>query len=293
MPTQPILAHEPLLFTALKALCRSRLRGGYRLFAVAERFSLLRGFIRYFVDAEHPIYVPVGMRWDRTDILNYERELVRAITEKASAMPSGVTLVDCGADFGLISVLLLSQLPAITDVVAFEPNDEAHAALALTLSNQLCRARALCAAVGSYVGFGELCTPDYDQDGHARYLAPAERDGIPVTTIDSVLAHRPEHCIIKLDIEGGELDALIGARQCVAAARMVVIAIEAHPKVAARTGRDPIEVLRYLADTRTFEFMVAEDPARRLDVSRPFFEQVEPDRIYNIVCTSVGCGPNG
>jgi hypothetical protein len=114
-----------------------------------------------------------------------------------------------------------------------------------------------------------------------------------VTTIDSVLAHPPEHCIMKLDIEGGELDALIGARQCVAAARMVVIAIEAHPKVAVRTGRDPIEVLQYLTDIRGFEFMIAEVPEHRLDLSRPFFEQVEPGRIYNIVCTSADSGPSG
>jgi hypothetical protein len=67
---------------------------------------------------------------------------------------------------------------------------------------------------------------------------------------------------------------LHGARETLTAAHRAIVVVEAHPHVALRTGIDPIEPLRFLAGLRAFEFTVSERPDVRLDLKRPFFEQL-------------------
>jgi FkbM family methyltransferase len=287
MTEKIVLQRKPLMFTALKALCRSPLRGGDRLFAIAERMNLLRGLLRCSIDERHAVYVPIARRWDLRDLLEYESELVSAIADKARALPGEITLIDCGADIGLLSVLLLSKIDRITKVIAFEPNDDSHAILQKTLAEQPCESSALRRAVSDFSGFGELKSPDYDSDDEARYLSPVEFGGFPVSTVDDSLIERPPYCILKIDVEGGELPALMGARACIEAAKGVIVAVEAHPKVAARTGIDPNQVLRFLGTLWPFEFAVAELPDLQLHIAQPFFEQVEPTMTYNVVCSSL------
>jgi hypothetical protein len=62
----------------------------------------------------------------------------------------------------------------------------------------------------------------------------------------------------KFDIEGGELAAIQGAAETIRSARRCVVTVEAHPLVAKRTGREPIDTLRFLASIREFQFRVAE-----------------------------------
>jgi hypothetical protein len=59
---------------------------------------------------------------------------------------------------------------------------------------------------------------------------------------------------------------------------------EAHREVCERTGVDPSEVLRWLADVRPVRHQVAERRDLTIDPSRPFFEQVDRPHICNVVC---------
>jgi hypothetical protein len=79
-----------------------------------------------------------------------------------------------------------------------------------------------------------------------------------------------------------------GAKQTIAKSPRVIVAIEAHPLVAARTGIDPINVLQELAAIRPFRFTVCETGQSNLDLSKPFFKQL-PEKFYNcnVVAVSV------
>ena len=101
-----------------------------------------------------------------------------------------------------------------------------------------------------------------------------------MTNIDS-LNVRGGNIAIKLDIEGGELNALKGAVETVTSAHECVITLEAHPMVARRTGQDPVECLRFLTALRPFHFIIAETGERPL-LSAPLVKSGQTD-IWNVV----------
>ena len=98
--------------------------------------------------------------------------------------------------------------------------------------------------------------PEYDDSDHARFLVPGEGP-LEVVTIDS-FGLRGGDLAIKIDVEGGELDVLKGAVETISSARKCVITVEANPRVALRTKRDPVECLRFLESLRAFHFVIAE-----------------------------------
>ena len=86
---------------------------------------------------------------------------------------------------------------------------------------------------------------------------------------------------IKADIEGGELDALMGAAETIAAARRCAVVIEANPTVVKRNGRDPVECLKFLESIRPFDFVVAET-GQRASTAGPLLSRGQT-AIWNIV----------
>ncbi len=285
------LDKSPLLFTVLKNLSRNRVRGAYRTTRLLDRFGYFANkAVRVEIEPGFSLYVPIYRpeRWDRRDLLDYEHDFMDTLVQAASASDAPLTIIDCGADIGLTSVMLAARIRRVAEVVAFEPSDEAFPILQRNLSGLALRCEALQTAVSDFTGKGKLMHPAYDASHHARYLAPSSSGGFPVTTIDS-LALSPRDLLIKIDVEGGEIGVVRGAAQTIRSANSVILTIEAHPQVFARTGIDPTRVLGELAAMRPFAFTVAEDRRLTLDLTRPFFEQVEDKKkIYNVIATSAG-----
>jgi hypothetical protein len=115
---------------------------------------------------------------------------------------------------------------------------------------------AITKAVSCFEGTGRLDLPFYDNSDHSRFLVPGD-GSLEVVTIDSFDV-RSGNVAIKIDVEGGELEVLKGAAETISSARKCVISFEAHPRVAKRTKRDPIECLRFLQSLRPFTFVIAE-----------------------------------
>jgi FkbM family methyltransferase len=167
-------------------------------------------------------------------------------------------------------------------VIAVEPNSDAFPYLEKNLAALPVRAQAVGRAVANFVGSGKLEFPDYDRDHTARFLAPGDGP-VSVTTIDS-FSYFGRSVAIKIDVEGGEIDVLRGASETIRSAGACVIAIEAHPQVAERTGRDPVECLRFLESIRPFRFSVAETE-ENLGTDRPVLKPGQT-KVHNIVCTT-------
>jgi FkbM family methyltransferase len=280
-----VLDGAPLLLSLVRFMMRHRIRGAWRLFELLKRREYFqRKIIRYEIKKGFSVHVPIyrpERRWDRFDLLHYERELLDKLVDVASTSNSPLTIVDCGADLGVISILLAVRLGRISRILAFEPNKESFSLLQKNLSGIPIAHEAFQSAVSDFAGRGELKNPDYDNNyDQSRYLVPVTEGGFSVTTLDA-LQLSPQDLLIKVDVEGGELAVIRGARNTIATAKSVIITTEAHPRVFRRTGIDPIVVLREIAAVRPFRFIVCETGESDLDLSKPFFEQMPTNGAYN------------
>jgi FkbM family methyltransferase len=282
----------PVLFRVAKALERRGIRGSSRLLQSLRQLGWLDRPVDFRIGDSLGIVVPIARNgYDRHDLDNYETDFLEALSAAIRQVPGSVTLIDCGADIGVFSVKLLATCPSISRIVAFEPNVEGFPWLELNLGRLNIPAEVIPAAVADFQGTGRLAAPETQwtpgiATNHTQYFLEQVANGpINVTMID-LLAHPISgSLVIKLDLEGGELAAVRGASRMISTAPNVIVAIEAHPGVTARTGVDPVECLRLLASLRPFQFSVGET-GLSIDTGKFVFDQIAPNRVYNLIARS-------
>jgi len=149
----------------------------------------------------------------------YEKETVRLI---AALVRPDTFYLDVGANIGLLALPILDYEPAC-QVVSFEPSPNALPYLERTARESRFRDRwrIIGKATGSAPGMQDFCR---HSPGMGAYdsLMQTGRGGastsvqVPVTTIDAEweALGKPAVSIIKMDIEGAELQAIAGAGGC-------------------------------------------------------------------------------
>lgn len=271
---------------------RRRVRGGSRLIQLADSLGLLDRVVSYPLGAGVRLQVPLfraDNRWDLDDVRHYERALVSQLARVVAELPGppAARLLDCGADIGLFTLLLLSRGLTLGAVEAFEPNPAAYPYLARNLEQLRIPARAHRVAISNFAGRGRLAASPTDSSDHARFLEHDEESGtIPVMRIDDLGLPAGEKLVIKIDVEGGELAALEGARATIERAASFAVTLEAHRDAVARTGIDPGEFVRLLAAIRPVAVAVAERPDVRIDPGKLYFEQVTWPPVTNLLVHS-------
>jgi FkbM family methyltransferase len=143
----------------------------------------------------------------------------------------GAIYLDVGANIGLMAIATLASRPDCT-VVSVEPSSATLPYLYRTHATNAHRNRwtivpkAVAARLGEAVFYEGVL-----EQGAMGGLRDTGRGGkkkgisVPVTTIDALWAElgRPAVSVIKMDIEGGERDALAGADACLAAQRPALV----------------------------------------------------------------------
>lgn len=280
----------PWFFRLGRYLAKRNIRGGHRIVSQARRLGLLDRYAQYRVgDLELmvPLWRPCN-EWDADDVLTHEAPFVETFGEAIRQMTGRVTLLDCGADIGTASTLLVAHCGNITRLIAFEPNLTACNILVTNLAAMPIRAVARYAAVGSYSGRGELVRDPDDPSAHAMYVVPNATGPVEVEQIDSLDIPPDEPLAIKIDVEGCEASVIAGALMTIRGASEVVLSFEAHPRVLRRTGNDPIQIMRALRKIRpNFTFSVDLERDCALSLDRPLFEQLAADRVYNVIACSM------
>ena len=277
----------PWRFQVLRDLARRRWRGVYRVMRVMRALGLFNVVARFSLRNGATMHVPLYREdswWDEDDVWNYSQELIDETERVMRRMAGPILLLDCGADIGVVSVLLASRNPNVREVVAFEPNPVAHAVLKLNLLALGCPARAEEAGVGAEPGRGVLQSPSHDGSDHARFVVPARTGGFAIVPLDALSLGGGRDVVLKIDVEGGELDVIKGAQRLLREARSFVVAFEAHPVQTERTGVDAVDIVRAICSMRDCHTLVAEAPEVALSVERRFFEQVPERRTYNVIC---------
>lgn len=203
---------------------------------------------RAYALALRALYGRSGLPW----VINGEsvridprvRHLVPHETETAlhafvqSLLEPGDVVLDVGAFAGIHAIMAARKVGASGRVVAFEPT-AAVAALArrhFAWNGVADRVRLVQAAVGDRNG--RMTFHEYDRP-YVNSLVPAADDAgqgspteVDVVTIDNVCAAEslvPR--LIRIDVQGAELNALRGARETIrrAGARLVIV-VEMHPQ---------------------------------------------------------------
>ncbi len=272
----------PLVLKVAHFLQKKGVRGGCHLEETARAKGWLDVLVRFRLRSDVKIDIPAyADSYDLSEIHDYEHELIELVRSRISKSEKPVILLDCGADIGLLSALLVSVCDCIEKVIAFEPNPRSFHQLESNLKLLPVDANAKNVAVANFSGKGALQYPEHDSSDHAAFIAPSEDGDISVIKIDELELPTGRRILCKIDVEGGELAVVEGALKTLASSSEFAVVFEAHREQVNRAGIDPLEVLSLLDSIKKCEIIVAEVPGRVIDFSHPFFEQF-PDRIYNI-----------
>lgn len=155
------------------------------------------------------------------------------------AVRPGSTVLDVGANVGAYSLLFALWAGPSGRVIAFEPAPASVAGLReqLRLNGLSDRVEVVPSAVADVVGFASFeCDGVSGSNAIVSRASGARLITVATTSIDAFCAGRgvrPD--VIKIDVEGAELDVLRGARQTLAVSSVEVF-MELHPAAWAARG---------------------------------------------------------
>lgn len=244
------------------------------LLQAASWFPLGNGRILIPLDWPSRIYLP-----DR--LSTYEPEAIAHFTREIDGLANDAVLIDCGADIGVFSRLVLRSTQKVHALILYEPNPKSHAILSRNFEDFSLPVSAINAGVSDFVGCAVL--ENAEENSHAGFIRPSEA-GIPVTTIDSLELHAGISLALKIDVEGEEFAVLRGAARTINRSHDFIIQFEAAKVVTERTGQEPMEMLRFLHQLRPCRFTCFEEGSpqhHQVDLEQPFFAQF-PER-YRVV----------
>jgi FkbM family methyltransferase len=143
----------------------------------------------------------------------------------------GVIAVDCGANLGVHTIEWAKHMTQWGEVLAIEAQERIYYALAGNIAINNCfNARAIHAAVSSNTAGMRMPVPNYVAPGSFGSLELKRRENtefigqpidysdakmvnVPTVTLDSFQLRRAD--LIKIDVEGMEIDALQGGINCI------------------------------------------------------------------------------
>ncbi|NLX24733.1 MAG: FkbM family methyltransferase [Lentisphaerae bacterium] len=175
----------------------------------------------------------------------------------------GDTVMDVGANIGEVTLLCAQKTGPDGLVIAFEPNPATFAQLSKMLAlNPGLNCVLVNQALGSMTGPVTMVQPDNRNPGTCT-IASSTTPGkalsanIPLTTLDQYIEEHPisRLNLIKLDVEGYELNVLQGAEKTISRYRPVLVIelVDSHQK---RHGHSAADIVKFVLqhDYRVTDF---------------------------------------
>ena len=221
----------------------------------------------------------------------YERDTVEVFKE---IVKPGMTFVDVGAFVGYYTLLAARLVGTQGRVYAFEPNPHAFAILRKNVEeNQYDRiVRTIAKAVsnrntkmwlflaGGAAGEASLYPGKKD---------PRERVEVETTTLDEFFAQEgwPKVHVVKIDVEGAEVEVLEGMREIIARNPDIKLIIEFNPNTQIKSRgsyEELLELLRGLGFARCYAIRHGLQPVElSRDIPR-LLRFTETTRYVNLLC---------
>lgn len=202
----------------------------------------------------------------------------------ARSVREGATVIDGGSYLGFYALLAARRIGPEGTVFAFEPNPELFEAMRRNVHENGFDDRVIPLPVGIGADRGRSRFYIDEGDGSKSSLFEPQRlRDVTVAesmSLDEVLGAQPVD-LIKLDIEGGEVDALRGMRETLASSSDPTLIVECNPSALARAGRSARTLLREL-DAAGLEVEAIDDERWELCPVREAL--AETDEHVNLFC---------
>lgn len=189
---------------------------------------------------------------------SYEDELELLFRDSVSV---DYTLIDCGANFGYWSVLISSRPYGSHKAIAIEPSSQNFAKLANNAEINGGRFEVMKCAIGAARGTARLSGTKHEAFSIAGKAAGRSEE-VPVIALDNLLDDgriSPDgKYLIKLDVEGVEIEAIKGGTRLLQADS--VLLCEEH-------GNDPDHtVSRYILEQTPLKLIVYDPRTNRMEI---------------------------
>jgi FkbM family methyltransferase len=232
--------------------------------------------------------VPVGewCFWLEKGPENYYLDEFVPFCDALNDINAPFTLFDLGADIGTVSSLVAVHCAKLKNVVAFEPNPKSFEVLTANLDNFSQPTQCINAAVSNFDGLATFHADLERFNDHEGYMDNSRTGDTIVTSLDSWQTNQIDFMektlALKIDVEGQEIQLLIGAQALIKNADKVIILIEVHPQILARTSHTPDHLFATAEQFRDFDWTVPLYENTPVNRNLSFFEQV-PVGQYDII----------
>jgi FkbM family methyltransferase len=275
-----------LINSLLVKLQKSEWRGKHKFYLFITKYYAYK-LITHTIQ-ERSFSVPVGewCFWLEKGPENYYLDEFLPFCSCINTQEHDFTFFDLGADIGTVSSLVASHCQHLQNVIAFEPNPKAFEILQSNLSHMRQENTCINMAISNFEGTVSFCADTTRINDHEGHIDQSQQGDTPVTSLDRWAERETlklaSHLVVKIDVEGQEIQALQGATRVLQQAEKVVLLIEVHPEVLARTDNTPDDLFAAGEQVRPFEWVVPLCKGLVVDRDLPFFQQV-PEGQYDII----------
>ena len=218
----------------------NRIHRAYETY-VQPKFVTVNGCILFL--PSHDEGVSDSLRMEDT----WEPELTR---EFERVIKTGMTVLDVGANVGYHTLLASRLVGKNGHVLSFEPDPSNLALLEKNIqANRCANVQVFPFAVGAAERTVELNLCSSTAGAHSTaYVPEGGHDKITVRMVrlDDFLNPELQPNVVKMDIEGGEAQALEGMARILADSRLTTVFIECSPPILAKLGSSPSNLLKKL-----------------------------------------------
>ncbi len=232
-----------------------------------------------------------GGRWLTIARGEYEPETTRLLRH---LLKPGAHFVDVGAHIGYYTLLAAAVVGPRGRVWAFEPAPDTYRLLLEEVRrNGLTNVQAERLAVGSASKEAPFFLhPARGKSSLYQGAGTGEPIIVPMTSLDAYFRVRghPRVDVVKMDIEGGEVEALVGMRETVARNPHLRLVVEFNPRALRAAGHSPVDFLDALYHANLGRVRTIEASPRALRIPQQVIALAEEllqsreKKVVNLLC---------
>jgi FkbM family methyltransferase len=233
----------------------------------------------FCVQLETPIIGGLAFATGRSEEASWYSE--KGVETKSLAvvdrlLPEGGVFVDVGANIGVFTVAAAKRVGERGRVVAFEPSQQSRALLTVNLERHRVSQRVEVRTEAVGAARTTRTFRNYDNSLVSGFgVAPpqfwpgqlVEESAVEVTTLHEAIDDRVD--MIKVDVEGFDVEVLTGAVELIERSPNAVLLLELNPASLTAAGHTPGELLELLPPGAWDLFLIDEDSDESADALVP------------------------